>query len=273
MIVFGDVNSTLACAVACSKLQVPLAHVEAGLRSFDRSMPEEINRIVTDVLSELLFVSEASGLANLEREGIPAEKIHLVGNIMIDSLQQALPAALERRAHERMGLAQGEYALLTLHRPSNVDDPATLARLLALFDQIAGELPLIFPIHPRTQKLVAGLEAASQPRNPAFRQIAPLDYLDSLCLQKHARFVLTDSGGMQEETTLLDTPCLTLRENTERPVTVELGTSTLVGNDPQRILSAVQAVLGGRYKHAQSIPLWDGQTAGRIVGIIQNHFA
>jgi UDP-N-acetylglucosamine 2-epimerase (non-hydrolysing) len=273
VVVFGDVNSTLACAVTCSKLQTPLVHVEAGLRSFDRTMPEEINRIVTDVLADLLLVSEDSGLANLAREGIPASKIHLVGNIMIDSLQQALPAALQRRAHERLGLAPGEYALLTLHRPSNVDDPVTLALLLRLFDQIADQLPVIFPIHPRTQKLIAGLDGEKQPRNPAFRQVAPVDYIDSLCLQKHARLVLTDSGGMQEETTILNTPCLTLRENTERPVTVALGTSTLVGSDPQRILAALQDVLEGRYKQAQPIPLWDGQTAGRIVDIIHARYA
>ena len=264
VVVFGDVNSTLACSLAAVKLQVPVVHVEAGLRSFDRTMPEEINRIVTDSLSDLLLVSEPSGLFNLAREGIPREKARLVGNIMIDSLVHMLPIALERRTHERLGLRAGNYALLTMHRPSNVDRPDVLHRLLCLFSEISLTLPVVFPVHPRTHSNIeaAGLEL---PDTKSFSIIEPVDYLDALCLQKHARVVFTDSGGMQEETTYLEVPCITLRENTERPITVEEGTSTLVSNDPKRIQAAFVDVMEGRYRKGKPIHLWDGRAAARIV--------
>jgi UDP-N-acetylglucosamine 2-epimerase (non-hydrolysing) len=272
VVVFGDVNSTLACAVAAAKLQIAVVHVEAGLRSFDREMPEEINRIVTDVLSDLLLVSEPSGLFNLGREGIPSKKIRYVGNIMIDSLQRMLPLASARQVHARYGLEAGKYAYLTMHRPSNVDHPVILSRLMRLFDEISAKLPILFAVHPRTRDRIRVLEETFQSRSPTFLQVEPLDYLDSLCLQKHARLVLTDSGGIQEESSVLSVPCLTLRENTERPITVEYGTSTLVGNNPERILTALEDVLAGAYKHSRPIPLWDGRTSERIADILEQRF-
>jgi UDP-N-acetylglucosamine 2-epimerase (non-hydrolysing) len=261
VVVFGDVNSTLACSLAAAKRLVPVVHVEAGLRSFDRSMPEEINRLVTDALSDLLLVSEKSGMLNLKQEGIPDEKVRLVGNIMIDSLVQMQPKALERQTAERLRVEPGQYALLTLHRPSNVDDPATLLRLLNLFADLSRKLPVIFPVHPRTKKQIESLDI---PTYVNFRMVEPVDYLDSLCLQKQSRLVLTDSGGIQEETSCLGVPCLTLRQNTERPVTVELGTSTIVGNDETLIRVMFEQILAGQYKHGQPIPLWDGRTADRV---------
>ncbi len=268
VVVFGDVTGTLACALAAAKLLVPVVHVEAGLRSFDRTMPEEINRIVTDSLSDLLLVSEPAGVANLKREGVAPEKIKLVGNIMIDSLKHVLPQALDRRTHEQLGLRAGEYALLTMHRPSNVDVPESLARLMHVFSEIARELPIVFPVHPRTRARLAaaGVEPSSDPSSSSgLLLIDSVDYLGSLCLQKHARVVFTDSGGMQEETTTLGVPCITLRDCTERPITVEQGTSTLVGNDPGKIRQAYADVVAGRYRAGRAISMWDGQAAPRIV--------
>ena len=266
VVVFGDVNSTLACSLAAAKRLVPVVHVEAGLRSFDRTMPEEINRLVTDVLADLLLASEKSGVDHLTREGVPPEKIRLVGNIMIDTLLCLLPAALKRQTPQRLGMTPGSYAMLTLHRPANVDDPQTLQRLLGLFAEISQTLPVIFPVHPRTRKQMQsiGFEPPA-----SFRLIEPADYLDSLCLQHEARLVLTDSGGMQEETSQMGIPCLTLRPCTERPVTVGLGTSTLVGNDPVRIRAAFDQVMSGQYKRGGPIPLWDGHTAERVVGELE----
>ena len=242
-------------------------HVEAGLRSFDRSMPEEINRLVTDTLSDLLLVSENSGMLHLHQEGIPDEKVRLVGNIMIDSLVRMQPKALERQTAVRLGVEPGQYALLTLHRPSNVDDPGTLSRLLDLFAELSQKIPFIFPVHPRTKKQIETLGYMP----PAdFHLVEPVDYLDSLCLQKQSKLVLTDSGGIQEETSCLGIPCLTLRKNTERPVTVELGTSTIVGNDEALIRETIEQVLAGRYKQGQPIPLWDGHTAGRVADSLQD---
>jgi len=261
VVVFGDVNSTLACSLAAAKRMIPVAHVEAGLRSFDRSMPEEINRLVTDTLSDLLLASEPSGVTNLRHEGVQDEKIHLVGNIMIDSLVRMKPKALERDSARLLGMEANGYALLTLHRPSNVDDPDTLSRLLSLFADLSQKLPIVFPVHPRTKKQMESLHFTA-PLD--FRLTEPVDYLDSLCLQSQAKLVLTDSGGIQEETSCLGIPCLTLRPNTERPVTVELGTSTIVGNDEKRIREAFDLVLSGRYKVGQPIPLWDGHTAERV---------
>ena len=266
IVVFGDVNSTLACSLAAAKRLVPVVHVEAGLRSFDRTMPEEINRLVTDALSDLLFVSENSGILHLKQEGVPDKKVRFVGNIMIDSLVEMLPKALEKQTAANMGVEPCQYALLTLHRPSNVEDSSTLSRLLNLFGKLSRKLPFIFPVHPRTKKKIESLDY-STPTD--FRVVEPVDYLDSLCLQKQAKLVLTDSGGIQEETSYLGIPCLTLRQNTERPVTVELGTSTIVGNNESLIRETFEQVLTGRYKHGQSIPLWDGHTANRIADILE----
>jgi UDP-N-acetylglucosamine 2-epimerase (non-hydrolysing) len=271
VIVFGDVNSTVACSLAAVKLHIPVVHVEAGLRSFDRKMPEEINRILTDSISDLLLVSELSGLVNLSREGIDPAKMHLVGNIMIDSLALMLPQALRQNALEQLGLEPQGYALLTMHRPSNVDDPDILSRLLHLFAELSCQLPVIFPAHPRTRKLISSLGFPFEAW-PSLRLVEPVGYLESLALQKQARVLLTDSGGMQEESAYLGVPCLTLRENTERPITVTHGTSTLVGNDSLKIREAFEQALSGAYKQPQPIPYWDGKTAGRITNILAQYF-
>jgi UDP-N-acetylglucosamine 2-epimerase (non-hydrolysing) len=265
-VVFGDVNSTAACSLAAAKLGVPIAHVEAGLRSFDRTMPEEINRIVTDVLADLLLVSESSGVENLRREGIDAAKVRLVGNVMIDTLLQALPAAREKAVARQWGLPPRGYGFVTLHRPSNVDEPKTLARLLDVLHELARRLPLVFPIHPRTLKAAesAGLGARVAASQTRLICVGPLPYLDSLSLVADARLVLTDSGGLQEETTMLKVPCLTLRENTERPSTTSLGTSRLVGNDPSRIGAAFEDALAGRWPAGEPVPLWDGRAGARV---------
>ena len=230
-------------------------------------MPEEINRLVTDTLSDLLLVSENSGMLHLHQEGIPDEKVRLVGNIMIDSLVRMQPKALERQTAVRLGVEPGQYALLTLHRPSNVDDPGTLSRLLNLFADLSRKIPLIFPVHPRTKKQIESLGYAP---NADFHLVEPVDYLDSLCLQKQSKLVLTDSGGIQEETSCLGIPCLTLRKNTERPVTVELGTSTIVGNDEVLIRETFEQVQAGHYKLGKPIPLWDGHTAERVADSLQD---
>jgi len=267
--VFGDVNSTAACALAAVKLGIPVMHVEAGLRSFDRSMPEEINRMVTDILSDLLFVSEPSGIENLKREGISDTKMHLVGNVMIDTLVHELPRARLSDIQSRLDLRSGEYGLITLHRPSNVDDPGVLKRLLDLFVKLSQMVPMVFPIHPRTRKAMEGngfhkiLHA-----NKTIKSIPPISYRDNLCLMSGARVVLTDSGGIQEETSYLGIPCLTLRENTERPITVSLGTSRLVGNDPEKVMQGFQDVLRGTWPKGNPIPLWDGKAGERIVKIL-----
>jgi UDP-N-acetylglucosamine 2-epimerase (non-hydrolysing) len=267
-VVFGDVNSTIACALAAVKLGVPVAHVEAGLRSFDRSMPEEINRVLTDAVAGLLLVSEESGLENLRREGIADAKVKLVGNVMIDVLMDRLPAAREQRLPEVMGLQEKKYGLVTLHRPSNVDDPKTLARLLDLLHRLSAELPLVFPVHPRTREAArkAGIEERMRPGQGRLMCFGPLSYLDNLSLLAGAAVVLTDSGGLQEESAMLGVPCLTLRENTERPVTLTHGTNRLVGNDPDRIRRAFVSALRGDWPRAREIPLWDGKAAERIAG-------
>jgi UDP-N-acetylglucosamine 2-epimerase (non-hydrolysing) len=264
VLVVGDVNSTLACALTAVKLGVPVAHIEAGLRSFDRTMPEEINRILTDAISEWLFVTERSGLTNLLREGIPAERIFLVGNVMIDTLLACREKCEQSKILDELGLGPQGYAVLTLHRPSNVDTPEVLGPLLAAMRRLGQELPIIFPVHPRTRK---ALEAQSAGLGNV-RLTEPLGYLDFLHLLVHARMVLTDSGGIQEETTALGVPCLTLRANTERPVTVEQGTNVLVGSDPERILAAAQRVLVDPPAPGRVPELWDGQAAARIVSIL-----
>ena len=267
-VVFGDVNSTVACALAAVKLGVPVAHVEAGLRSFDRTMPEEINRLLTDAIAELLLVSEPSGVANLQREGVADGKVRLVGNVMIDTLCAELERA-DRAILPRLGLEPRGYGLVTLHRPSNVDEPETLERLLRLLAELAAELPLVFPVHPRTRAAAerAGLEPVLDD-STGLVAVPPCSYRENLALMAGARVVLTDSGGMQEETSYLRVPCLTLRENTERPVTTTVGTSRLVGNDPGRIREAFRDVLDGRWPAGGDIPLWDGHAAERCAAAI-----
>ena len=266
VLVVGDVNSTLAAALAAVKLGIPVGHVEAGLRSFDRSMPEEINRLLTDAISQWLFVTEPAAVRNLEREGIPAERIHFVGNVMIDTLRAHLERARALDTLERLGLAPGGYAVLTLHRPSNVDDPAGLKRLFAVFEEIHARLPVVFPVHPRTR---ASIARGLQGEPPRLHLLDPLGYLDFLRLMADAKLVLTDSGGIQEETTVLGVPCLTLRENTERPVTVSQGTNTIVGTDPATIRSEVHKILEGEPRRGRIPERWDGRAAARIVDVLE----
>ena len=265
-VVFGDVNSTLACALAAVKLGIPVAHVEAGLRSFDRSMPEEINRQLTDAMADLLLISESSGLANLRREGTLEAKMRFVGNVMIDSLLASLPVARLRQRARGLGLDPKRYGFITLHRPSNVDDPGVLAALLDVFQELACEVPMVFAVHPRTLAAArrAGLSRRLAPDQRRFICLDPQPYFDTVSLVEDAAVVLTDSGGLQEETSCLGIPCLTLRENTERPVTLELGTNRLVGNRPERIRVAFQEALSRGRPEARPIPLWDGKAGTRV---------
>ncbi len=267
VVVVGDVNSTLACALVCSKTGIPVAHVEAGLRSGDRTMPEEINRLLTDQIADLLFTPSDDADVNLLREGIPASKIHLVGNIMIDSLVKALPLASRRPALKELGLEAGRYVLVTLHRPSSVDDLELLQKILSALAQIAQTQTVVFPVHPRTRKAIAQLNAPALPAG--LKMTEPLGYLDFLALMKSAGVVLTDSGGIQEETTYLDIPCLTLRDNTERPITLRLGTNQLVPRTAEAILRAVEEQLARPKRRAALPPFWDGRTAQRIVQVMR----
>jgi UDP-N-acetylglucosamine 2-epimerase (non-hydrolysing) len=266
VVVVGDVNSTIAVSLAAVKLGIPVAHVEAGLRSFDRSMPEEINRVLTDALADYLFVTEEDAIRNLLNEGRPREKIFMVGNVMIDSLRRFLPVAQQSAIGEKLGLKNGvgwrRFGVLTLHRPSNVDSTEKLSQLLGAVDAVAAEAPVIFPVHPRTRQRIT--EGGIQ-HHPQLRMIAPVGYLDFLCLMSKAALVLTDSGGIQEETTALGIPCLTLRENTERPVTISDGTNLLVGTAPAKIVAVARDVLAGKSKGGRIPPMWDGQAAKRIV--------
>jgi len=269
VLVVGDVNSTIAVSLAAVKLGIPIAHVEAGLRSFDRSMPEEINRLLTDALADFLFVTEEDAIQHLLKEGRPRESIYLVGNVMIDSLRHFLPMAQKSRIGEDLNLKNAanwqRFGVLTLHRPSNVDSTQKLAELLGAIDQIAAQIPVIFPVHPRTRQHLtqAGIET-----HPQLKLIPPLGYLDFLCLLSKATLVLSDSGGIQEETTALGVPCLTLRENTERPITISEGTNLLIGTDPAKILAAAQQILAGKGKPGRIPPFWDGHAAERIVEIL-----
>jgi UDP-N-acetylglucosamine 2-epimerase (non-hydrolysing) len=271
VLVVGDVNSTLACALVCVKLGVKVAHVEAGLRSRDRTMPEEINRLLTDQIADLLLTPSPDADANLKAEGIPPERIRFVGNVMIDSLLQNLERARKSQMRSELGVTDSEYGVLTLHRPSNVDQPETFTRILAALETITEKLPVIFPVHPRTRKTIAALGLSDRVAAMSnLRLIDPLGYLDFLSLYSNARLVLTDSGGIQEETTALGIPCLTLRENTERPITVELGTNVIVGTDTVRIVTAATSALNGSAKQtARQPPLWDGHASERILDALE----
>ena len=261
VLVYGDVNSTVAAALVCSKIGVPVGHVEAGLRSFDRTMPEEINRLITDQISDLLFTPSADADVNLQREGISVEKIHRVGNIMIDSLVQLLAAS---RQCAKNGFPE-RYALVTLHRPSNVDDNQVLKNILEALLEINEELPIVFPVHPRTRQRIAdfGIDVS------ALHLMDPIPYIEFLALESRATVVVTDSGGIQEETTFLNVPCLTLRDNTERPITTTLGTNVLVGRDNVMLRQEMTKILEGKAKKGTVPPLWDGRAAERIADVLK----
>ena len=278
VVVVGDVTSTLAAALVAAQKQIPVAHVEAGLRSFDRSMPEEINRLLTDQLSDILFTTEDEAMNNLAREGIPKHKVHLVGNVMIDTLHQFLDKVPPPRtlltgtqAVSKFCLERG-FALVTLHRPSNVDNLATLRSLLRTLNQVADRLALVFPIHPRTFSAIRKAGFDRFLHHPSILAVPPLPYLAMLGLMREAAVVLTDSGGVQEETTALGIPCLTLRENTERPITVTQGTNRVVGTDPEIILRAVDEVMSNGGQRGRIPPLWDGRAAERIVSRLYIYF-
>jgi UDP-N-acetylglucosamine 2-epimerase (non-hydrolysing) len=274
VLVVGDVNSTLACALVAVKKGVPVIHVEAGLRSFDRAMPEEINRVLTDQISDMLFTTEKSAHANLLREGIAESRIHFVGNVMIDTLRynlkQAVPAAKTLGQHGATAeWAQNGFAMLTLHRPSNVDDPVTLRSLLTSIREVSRRLPVAFAMHPRTRAKVEQNGLGSLLETPTILTLPPLGYLEMLGLMQASKVVLTDSGGVQEETTALGVPCVTLRDNTERPITAEQGTNTIVGQDPARILAVVDDILRTGGKTGRMPELWDGRTSQRIAAVLR----
>ena len=267
VLVYGDVNSTMAAAIVAAKLLIPIGHVEAGLRSFDRTMPEEINRLLTDAVADLLFTPSADANENLVREGIATPKVRFVGNVMIDTLVRLLPRT--EKPEEVRGLAR--YALVTLHRPSNVDDAGMMTQILKALGEIVAEIPVIFPVHPRTRRRIVeyGLGGG---RN-GIRLVEPLPYVQFLALQKYAAVVITDSGGIQEETTYLGVPCLTVRENTERPVTITMGTNALVGRDVAKLKAAVRQILDGEWKRGERPPLWDGRAAERVANRLLNGHA
>jgi UDP-N-acetylglucosamine 2-epimerase (non-hydrolysing) len=268
VLVVGDVNSTMAAALVAAKAGIRLAHVEAGLRSFDRGMPEEVNRVVTDALSDLLFVTERSAIANLAREGVAEDRIFFVGNVMIDTLLKYRDRAAELQMPGRYGLAAGDYALVTLHRPSNVDDTARLEPVMRALEELSTRVPVIFPVHPRTRAALEGLGYSGAGGGGRLQLLDPLGYVEFVGLMAEARLVLTDSGGVQEETTVLGVPCLTLRENTERPVTITEGTNRLVGSDPAAITRAAAEALEAAPGPARRPELWDGRAAKRIVEVL-----
>jgi len=262
IIVVGDVNSTMACTLVAAKMGIKVAHVEAGLRSFDRTMPEEINRIVTDALADFLFTPSPDGNENLKKEGVVESKIKLVGNIMIDTLLGNLEKARTRQAHKKLDINEKEFAYVTLHRPSNVDDKSTLSPIMEHLNRLASEISVVFPVHPRTKKMLTGYAIACG-NNNHLKLMHPIGYHDSICLAEHARFVLTDSGGLQEETTFFQTPCLTLRPNTERPITITEGSNKLTNLDS--LWSDIEQLLNGPYQKGSIPHLWDGKTAERIL--------
>jgi UDP-N-acetylglucosamine 2-epimerase (non-hydrolysing) len=269
VVVVGDVNSTMACTITAKKLGIMVAHVEAGLRSRDMNMPEEINRLCTDVLCDYLFTTDRFANNNLRAEGVAEEKIVFVGNVMIDTLMKHLKMAAGLDVVGKMGLTPGKYATLTMHRPSNVDDRASLEGILGALEKISGDLPIVFPIHPRTRKMAEqfGLNHyfANGEEVKGIWLTEPLGYLEFLHLNMHAKMALTDSGGLQEETTVLGVPCITMRHNTERPITCEVGTNVIVGNDPEKILSAARRVMSGEWRRGEIPEKWDGRAAERIV--------
>jgi UDP-N-acetylglucosamine 2-epimerase (non-hydrolysing) len=288
VLVVGDVNSTLACSLAAAKLQIPIAHVEAGLRSFDRRMPEEINRILTDAISDYLFTPSPDGNENLLKEGISPEKIFLVGDIMVDSLLCNLEKAKKSTILKKLGLQKRisadhrqitrDYCILTLHRPSNVDNKDSFLRIISALTEVSKRIPVVFPVHPRTRKRIEGFrlrhhfieltEHKSQITNNKLYLADPFGYLDFLNLMANAKIVLTDSGGIQEETTVLNIPCITLRDTTERPITLSEGTNVLVKDDPQKIVEEVERILAGNGRKGRCPGIWDGNTAERIVNIL-----
>ena len=270
VVVMGDVNSTIACALVAAKCHIPIAHVEAGLRSFDMGMPEEINRILTDRISDFLFVTETSGFQNLIKEGVDQERIFFVGNVMIDTLLAHMKIAQERPILNELGLEAQKYALLTLHRPDNVDNEKLLSEMVAALAVLSNRIPIIFPCHPRTRLNIDKFNLSSYFDDDKFRLVEPAGYLDFLKLQSAAAMVLTDSGGVQEETTILNVPCLTLRKNTERPVTITEGTNILVGPYPDKIVAAAIDILNGNIKTGSIPKYWDGRAAERIVEIFLN---
>jgi len=271
ILVVGDVNSTIACSLVAVKKNIPIVHVEAGLRSYDREMPEEINRVLTDQISSLLFTTEKSAASNLVKEGIVGEKVQFVGNVMIDTLMYQM-----KNASPLSDISGGErlrkkaYALLTLHRPSNVDDRATLSRILDVVRELSMRIPIVFPVHPRTQKQIDEFELRAVFDTPGIITMKPVGYHQMIGLMSNSNFVLTDSGGIQEETTALGVPCVTLRENTERPITVLEGTNTIVGSDPEKIRIAVREILEGVGKAGKIPEFWDGKASQRIVSYIYN---
>ncbi|MEW6671027.1 MAG: UDP-N-acetylglucosamine 2-epimerase (non-hydrolyzing) [Thermodesulfobacteriota bacterium] len=271
VLVYGDVNSTVAASIVCAKLGVKIGHVEAGLRSFDRTMPEEINRIITDQLADFLFTTSTDGDINLKREGIAEEKIFCVGNVMIDTLVHLLPLAENfwnegKIRFNEIYVDKGRYILVTLHRPSNVDNPKLLNNIINALSEISQNITVLFPMHPRTQKMFQKSPVIQT--NSNFQITKPLGYLEFLSLQQYAKVVITDSGGIQEETTFLGVPCLTMRSNTERPVTVSMGTNILVGQDAGRLLDEVSIILNGNQKIGRVPPLWDGHASSRIADIL-----
>lgn len=270
VIVVGDVNSTIACSLTAVKLNIPVAHVEAGLRSFDKKMPEEINRILTDRISDYLFVTEKSGLENLKNEGVSGDKIFFVGNVMIDSLINYLPKACQSNIHKELNIEKGKYVLATLHRPTNVDDPEQLNRLIEMLNTISEKRKVIFPVHPRTRKNLE-ITSSNSPTLQFSNSVTlcdPVGYIDFLALIQEAQLVLTDSGGIQEETTYLGVQCITLRDTTERPVTVEIGTNYLLGYDLSKAQEAALDVLNGKIKKGTIPELWDGKASERIAEIL-----
>ena len=269
MIVVGDVNSTAAASIAAVKLHIPVAHVEAGLRSTDLRMPEEINRILTDAICNMLLVSEPSGVENLLREGHPQDRIHLVGNVMIDTLRTQLEKARQSSVLQDLGLQPGEYGVVTLHRPANVDHQPVLESLVNVLIEISDTLPLVFPVHPRTAERLRDFQLYERLENaPNVRCMGPVGYMDFLCLTSSAKVIVTDSGGLQEESTALGVPCLTMRPHTERPITCTEGTSTLIGNDAGKLKMHLNQVIQGEYKTGVCPELWDGKAAERIARIL-----
>jgi UDP-N-acetylglucosamine 2-epimerase (non-hydrolysing) len=265
VLVYGDVNSTVATALVCAKLGIPVAHVEAGLRSRDRTMPEEINRLVTDQLASLLLTPSTDGDENLKCEGVPDRKISFVGNVMIDTLVRLLPKAKNVQLPD----IPTNYALVTLHRPSNVDDPDMLRQIIGTLSRISSKIPVLFPVHPRTRKYLADYDIKIP--TSSFQLLDPVGYIEFLSLQRNATVMITDSGGIQEETTYLGVPCLTVRENTERPITITMGTNILVGQDMNKLEAEVDKILNGNLKNHQIPPLWDGKAGERIADIMMEY--